>query len=187
MPRIKVTDYGEASGELGAIYDEILRSRGKLAEVHKIQSLNPQSIRDHMALYKTAMFAASPLSRAEREMMAVIVSSINECRYCIRHHGEALNHFWKNTARVDSLVRERSELSLISDRETALCRYAEAVTRDAGSDETEAALLRMRETGIDDRGILDATLVVSYFNFVNRMVLALGVELEEDAGGYRYD
>ncbi len=45
----------------------------------------------------------------------------------------------------------------------------------------------LRATGMDDRGVLDATLVVSYFNFVNRMVLALDVELEEDAGGYRYD
>ncbi len=45
----------------------------------------------------------------------------------------------------------------------------------------------LKETGLDDRAILDATLVVAYFNFVNRMVLSLGVQLEEQNGeGFRY-
>lgn len=45
----------------------------------------------------------------------------------------------------------------------------------------------LRQYGLSDSAILDATLVVSYFNFVNRMVLNLGVELEEDAGkNYKY-
>lgn len=45
----------------------------------------------------------------------------------------------------------------------------------------------LRQGGFDDRAILDATLVVAYFNFVNRIVLALEVQIEEKAGeGYKY-
>lgn len=187
MARIRVIDEGEADGLLREVYDELTASRGKLAEVHKIQSLNPQSIRDHMALYMTTMFARSPLARAEREMMAVIVSATNGCRYCVAHHAEALAHFWKDRDRVEALSRERAGLAGLSERESLLCRYAQTVTEDPGSDAVDAIVGELRCTGLDDRAILDATLVVSYFNFVNRMVLALGVELEEDAGGYSYE
>ncbi|MFW6294068.1 MAG: carboxymuconolactone decarboxylase family protein, partial [Spirochaetota bacterium] len=99
MARIRVIEPDEATGELADIYADLTRSRGRLAEVHKIQSLNPQSIRDHMALYTTVMFSRSPLSRAEREMMAVVVSATNGCAYCIEHHGQALLHFWKDRGR----------------------------------------------------------------------------------------
>ncbi|WP_373524530.1 hypothetical protein [Aquiflexum sp.] len=45
----------------------------------------------------------------------------------------------------------------------------------------------MKASGADDRSILDATLVIGYFNFVNRIILGLGVNLEEDGGkGYKY-
>ena len=46
---------------------------------------------------------------------------------------------------------------------------------------------QLKQEGLDDRAVLDAALVISYFNFVNRMVLGLGVHLEEDAGGYEYE
>lgn len=187
MARIRAIDETEAEGELRDIYADLTRSRGKLAEVHKIQSLNPRSIRDHMALYMTTMFAKSPLTRAEREMIAVVVSATNECSYCIAHHGEALLHFWKDRSRVDALVRDRADLSGLTDRERSLCTYARSVTEAPASPAVGRAFDAMRETGLDDRAMLDATLVVSYFNFVNRMVLSLGVELEQDAGGYSYE
>ena len=187
MARIRVVDHHESAGALREIYEELIRSRGKLAEVHKIQSLNPQSIRDHMALYMTTMFSSSPLTRAEREMMAVVVSSVNGCAYCVVHHGEALAHFWKDRDRVETLARERAGLAGLCERETTLCAYAELVTEDPGSAEVDDAVSALRAAGLDDRAILDATLVTAYFNFVNRIVLALGVELEPDAGGYEYE
>lgn len=187
MARIEVIEPGAATGILAEVYDELNSSRGKIAEVHKIQSLNPQSIRDHMSLYMTVMFARSPLSRAEREMMAVVVSSANGCEYCIRHHSEALDHFWKDTRRVDALAAEGASLERLSGRERALCAYADIVTREPASARIDDATAALRTQGLEDRAILDASLVVAYFNFVNRIVLSLGVQLEADAGGYRYE
>jgi uncharacterized peroxidase-related enzyme len=187
MARIKVIAHVEAEGRLKAIYDEIIVKRKKLAEVHKIQSLRPESIVKHMDLYMEIMFSKSTLSRTEREMMAVVVSAANKCTYCQAHHGEALNHFWKNEAKVKMLKSDFHSIHL-SLRERVLCEFAHLLTANPGVHEKHDLTLELRSAGIDDAGILDATLVVSYFNFVNRMVLALGVELEDDSGkGYDFD
>ena len=74
MARITVIEPAEADEELRRIYESLTSSRGKLAEVHKLQSLNAPTIPAHMDLYTKIMFSPSPLSRAEREMMAVVVS-----------------------------------------------------------------------------------------------------------------
>ncbi|MEL6864685.1 MAG: hypothetical protein AAFP19_09705, partial [Bacteroidota bacterium] len=74
MPHIQVIQHEEAEGRLKEIYDELVQSRGKLAEVHKTQSLNPETIVAHMDLYMKIMYNKSPLRRYQREMMAVVVS-----------------------------------------------------------------------------------------------------------------
>lgn len=105
MPIIQDIQPEEAQGELRTIYDELVKSRGKLAEVHKIQSLNHETIRSHMALYMDIMFGMSPLSRAKRELLAVVVSMANKCKYCIKHHGEALMNYWKDEEKMNSLLK----------------------------------------------------------------------------------
>ena len=49
--------------------------------IMKIHSLHPKSLLDHLHLYKTLMHADSPLSKAQREMIGVVVSAINRCEY----------------------------------------------------------------------------------------------------------
>jgi uncharacterized peroxidase-related enzyme len=85
MSNIKVISLEEADGRLKEIYVDLIERRGKLAAVHTIQSLNPESIIAHMELYMTLMFSQSPLSRAQREMIAVVVSAANGCNYCKPH------------------------------------------------------------------------------------------------------
>ncbi len=185
MPYIDVIRPEEAEGELLSIYDRLIKTRGKLAEVHMIQSLNPKSIVAHMDLYLTIMFSKSPLSRAQREMMAVVVSSFNECEYCQRHHAEALNHYWKSRPRIEELKLDFRRLNL-NKQDLALCSYARYLTLNPSLIQIDF-IDQLRSCGLDDRSILDATLVISYFNFVNRIVLALGVETDdEEATGYQY-
>ena len=185
MPHIEIIQPEQASGPLKTIYDDIQQSRGKIAEVHKIQSLNPDSIVKHMELYMTVMFGRSPLKRKQREMMAVVVSRANGCRYCQTHHAEAVNHYWKDQAKTEQLKEDYRKLDL-SPSDRALCDYAWLLTKNPESAEQENITTPLAETGLSDRAILDATLVISYFNFVNRMVLALGVYLEEEPGGFNY-
>lgn len=185
MPHIKVIEHSEAEGDLKVIYDDLVAKRGKLAEVHKIQSLNPESIVKHMDFYMSIMYSKSPLSRAQREMIAVVVSAANNCGYCQIHHAEALNHYWKDQKKIDQLKRDFSKLD-ISDVDMLLCEMAWQLTR-LPSLPTETFISKLKALGLEDRAILDANLVIAYFNFVNRMVLGLGVELEQDKGtGYKY-
>jgi len=187
MPFINVIDYEQSEGELRKVYDNLIKSRGKLAEVHKIQSLNPESIVAHMDLYLRVMFGQSPLQRYQREMMAVVVSRTNNCPYCLAHHAQALLHFWKDEQEVQ-LLSEHFTKANLDEKDYLLCEFAEELTATPASQRREQLVDQLREIGFDDRSILDACLVTSYFNFVNRMVLGLGVELEDDGGaGYSYD
>ena len=186
MARIRVIEPGEATGRLKEIYDDITARRGKLAEVHKIQSLRPESIVSHMDLYLEVMFSGSDLTRAEREMMAVVVSVSNGCEYCRLHHAEALNHYWKNDGRISFLSTDFTSAGL-SENEMLLCRFARELTLRPDSFQEEAMIEELRNAGLTDNAILDATLVVSYFNFVNRVVLSLGLESDpEELRGYKY-
>jgi uncharacterized peroxidase-related enzyme len=175
MPRIKVVDYASANGRLKEIYDELISKRGNLADVHTIQSLRPESIVKHMDLYLEIMFSHSELSRAQREMIAVVVSVANGCSYCQAHHAAALNHYWKNLERVGNLKIDYTTAGL-TEKEMALCRYAVHLTNFPGEHETIDQTALLKEQGLSDHAILDATLVVAYFNFVNRIVLSLGLK-----------
>ena len=187
MTRIKVIQEEEATGQLKEIYDQLIQSRGKLAEVHKIQSLNPKTIMSHMELYMDIMYAKSPLSRAQREMMAVVVSRENGCPYCVTHHAEALARYWKDEGRLQQLIAGKDR-DVLDEREFLLSALAKELTLHPSSDKTEHIIEALRVKGLEDRAILDVTLVIAYFNFVNRIVLNLGVVLENDAGkGYIYE
>lgn len=185
MPNIEVIEPLEAEGLLKDIYNDLIKSRGKIASVHKIQSLNPQSIIDHMALYQTIMFGKSPLKRVVREMMAVVVSASNNCHYCITHHAEAVAHYWKNEERVVQLSKDYTQCQL-PEKELLLCQYAEDLTKNPQTHDGKIWAEKLKVAGLEDKAVLDAALVVAYFNFVNRLVLSLGVALEENPGGYNY-
>ncbi len=186
MPYIETIDYEDASGEIKEIYEQLKSSRGKIAEIHKIQSLNPKALVAHMELYMATMFAKSPLKRAQREMIAVVVSASNKCDYCIEHHAVALDHFWKDRNRVNQLAIDFETLDL-EEGDLALCRYSKHLTETPADGDGKARVQMLKELGFSDRAILDATQVVAYFNFVNRMVLGLGVEFtEEESKGYKY-
>lgn len=186
MGRIKVIQQEDATGRLKEIYTELIQKRGQLAEVHKIQSLRPESIVKHIDLYMEIMFSRSELSRAEREMMAVVTSVSNQCFYCQIHHAQALNNYWKNEDRIQKLRKNYFEADLC-EREIALCLFAESLTLNPSDFDEPKMVDNLKTAGFSDAAILDATLVIAYFNFVNRIVLALDVNLEENKGtGYKY-
>ena len=81
MPHIKRTGPDEADGVLARIYDQRTKSAGRLWEIVAVQSQNPESLRESMRMYAQVMFGDSPLSRAQREMIAVVTSAVNECHY----------------------------------------------------------------------------------------------------------
>jgi uncharacterized peroxidase-related enzyme len=187
MARIEIIEHEKAEGELKEIYDDLVQSRGKLACIHKIHSLNPESLVRHMDLYMTLLYGKSPVRRVHRELMGTVASRTNKCEYCTIHHAEAVNHYWKDEAKMKLLIEDYKLLSL-SEKEMLFCQFAEELTLNPNSEKIQTIIDELKALGESDRAILDATQVVAYFNFVNRLVLGLDIKLEEDGGeGYKYD
>ena len=81
MAWIKLIDEGEADGLLARIYEEARKRAGRVYNILKIQSNNPPALQSMIQLYRATMHGDSPLTRAQREMLAVVVSKANGCRY----------------------------------------------------------------------------------------------------------
>jgi alkylhydroperoxidase family enzyme len=81
MAWIRVIAPEEASGDLAADYRRMREPDGTVDHILTIHSLNPASLRAHFQLYQVAMYGPSALSRAQREMVAVVVSAANRCHY----------------------------------------------------------------------------------------------------------
>ena len=185
MSWIEEVEVSEAEGKLAETYAALIEQRGKVSNILKVHSLNPEAMSAHLNLYMTIMFGKSGLSRAEREAIAVVVSATNECPYCVNHHAHALSHYIDDD--VLSMLTEADGLETLEPRLSNIVRHAEKLTSAPGA-MTESDLGELRAVGLDDKDILDITLIVAYFNFVNRIALGLGVDYSEDeVAGYKND
>ena len=81
MAYIRIIDEDEASGRLARDYEIARRRAGKIFNILRIQSLAPEALHASIELYLAVMYGPSELTRAERELIAVVVSSVNECHY----------------------------------------------------------------------------------------------------------
>lgn len=178
MSWIKTVSPQQATGELADIYRKIAGTRNDVASVHQIQSLNPKAMLAHLELYKSVVFRRGSLDRIARERIAVVVSATNRCPYCIGHHAEALRKLGDDQAIVSALAEGQLPASL-SEADKTLLDWAHRMTATP-SDASEAEIHSLRSHGFDDEAILAATMTCAYFNFVNRIVLLLGVHIEDN-------
>ncbi|MDG2148181.1 MAG: carboxymuconolactone decarboxylase family protein [Planctomycetota bacterium] len=81
MAYIETVPPGEADGHLASIYDAAVGRAGRVYNILRIQSPNSQALEASMTLYATLMHGPSPLTRVERESIAVAVSRANDCFY----------------------------------------------------------------------------------------------------------
>ena len=81
MSWIKIIEPEDATGELRVEFDKAIKRAGKVFNILKVQSLNPETLRASMHLYLATMRGPSGLSRAEREMLATVFSRANHCFY----------------------------------------------------------------------------------------------------------
>lgn len=81
MPYIKQITIDQASGLLKRELEKAVARAGRVWNIVQIMSLNPRTMKASMEMYGATMFAESPLSRQQREMLAVIVSNVNHCDY----------------------------------------------------------------------------------------------------------
>jgi alkylhydroperoxidase family enzyme len=79
---IKTIPEGEAEGLLRELYEKEWDKQHNLVDnVLKVHSLHPETLRAHVDLYRTIMYGRSAITRPEREMIGVVISTINQCHY----------------------------------------------------------------------------------------------------------
>lgn len=185
MTWIRTVSPEEAKGTTKEVYDSILERRGHIANVFRAEGMEPEVLSHQVEIYTKLMLGPGPLSREEREMIAVVVSAANKSAYGAIHHCEALEYVEKDPEALRKVLNDFVK-KCESPRTKALLAYAAKLTLDP-KDITEDDIKDMRDVGLTDHEILRANLIASYFNFSNRVTLGLGVELEKGkTRTYRY-
>ena len=175
-----------ATGTVAEAYERAraVSSTGGVANLWRAQALDPQGLAAIHALYRAMMADPSPLSGAQAEMIAVVVSATNGCSYCVSHHGPKLASALGDEALARAVAADYREANLAA-RDRVLCDHAVALTCEP-SERTQADLERLREYGFDDAAIVKATMIAGYYNLTNRLANSLGVELESGVEEWKF-
>lgn len=129
---------------------------------HNIDKLNAFT-----AMYNDLMLADSGLTKLEREMIAVVVSSINKCFYCLVAHGAAVRQLSGNPELGEMLVMNY-RVAPLSKREKAMLDFAALMT-EASHRIEEPDRQALRDVGLSDADIWDVAAVAAFFNMSNRL------------------
>ena len=123
-----------------------------------------------VAMYNDLMLGESGLSKLEREMIAVAVSSQNRCYYCLTAHGAAVRQYSGNPLLGEQIVMNY-RVARISKRQRAMLDFAVKLTAQPANVE-EGDRERLRRAGFTDRDIWDIAAIVGFFNMSNRVASA---------------
>jgi uncharacterized peroxidase-related enzyme len=113
------------------------------------------------------------LSAAEREMIAVVVSMVNRCAYCLVSHGAALRDELGDPVLAERIALDYRRAGL-DDRRRAILDYAAKVTSSPTSCD-ESDVLRLRELGLSQEEVWDVVELAAMYNFTNRLTMAAGL------------
>jgi uncharacterized peroxidase-related enzyme len=130
------------------------------------------------AMYNDLMLADSNLTKLEREMIAVVVSSINKCFYCLTAHGQAVRAL-SGDPKLGEMLVMNWRVADLDARQTAMLAFAEKTTK-ASAEVTEEDRNALRVVGFSDRDIWDITSVTGFFNMTNRMASATDMRPNDD-------
>ena len=154
-------------------FDICQEKLGLVPNVLRAHAFDIEKLDAFAGLYNTLMLADSGLSKLEREMIAVVVSSINRCWYCQVAHGAAVRDLSGDPALGEAMVMNWRAADLDA-RQTAMLGFAEKATR-ASAEITESDRAALRAAGFSDRDIWDIANVTGFFNMSNRVASATGM------------
>ena len=151
-------------------FDVCQNKLGMVPNVLQAYAFDIDKLNAFTGLYNDVMLADSGLSKLEREMIAVVVSSINKCFYCLTAHGAAVRAMSDDPQLGEMLVMNWRTANLDA-RQTAMLTFAEKMTVESAKIvEDDRAALRL--AGFNDRDIWDIAAVTGFFNMTNRVASA---------------
>jgi uncharacterized peroxidase-related enzyme len=170
---LPVADEAALDEDVRALFEKARDRLGFVPNVFKVYAARPEHFRRWRAHFTEVTIGESELTPAEREMIAVVVSSENHCLYCLTSHGAGLR-----VALGDQVLGDRITLDYrragLDERTTAMLDYAAKITRSpvecSGAD-----IERLRSLGFSDQAIFDIAETAAMYNFTNRLASATGM------------
>ena len=153
-------------------YFEVCQEKlGLVPNVLRAYSFDQDKLRAFAGLYNDLMLADSGLSKLEREMIAVVVSAVNRCFYCLVAHGQALRRLSGDPQLGEMLVMNH-RVAPLEARQRAMLEFAVKLTEAPermGAADRDA----LRAAGFSERDIWDIAAVAGFFNMSNRLAAAV--------------
>jgi len=170
ISRLGVPDPATLDADLQVIWKKCVEKLGFVPNVFSTYSLKPKRLRNFMAMYNEIMLSESGLSKLEREMIAVVVSSANRCYYCLVAHGAAVRAL-SGDPELGEMMALNHRVAKLDARQRAMLDFAWKMTTtphlvdDADRD-------GLRAVGLSNEDLFDLAETVAFFNLSNRMASA---------------
>ena len=163
--------------DLKKYWAKCVEKLGMVPNVIRAVSTNPKKARTFISMYNELMLGESGLSKLEREMVAVVVSSANRCYYCLVAHGQAVRQY-SGDPQLGEMMAMNYRVADLPARQRAMLDFAWKLTLtpfDVGEADRES----LRRLGFSESDLYDLCDVVAFFNMSNRM--AHGTEMMPNA------
>jgi uncharacterized peroxidase-related enzyme len=134
----------------------------------------PKQFEGFTKLYNALMLGESGLTKLEREMIAVTVSSENHCFYCLVAHGSAVREL-SNDPQLGERIAANFRSAELPKKQEELLNFTKKLTKDP-SEISENDRKKLRDVGYTDRDIWDISAIVGLFNMTNRLASATEME-----------
>jgi uncharacterized peroxidase-related enzyme len=165
-----VPDPAGLEDDLKAVWAKCVEKLGFVPNVFNTYSVKPQRLRNFMAMYNEIMLSKSGLSKLEREMVAVVVSSANRCYYCLVAHGAAVRAL-SGDPELGEMMALNYRVAKLDVRQRAMLDFAWKLTM-APNLVDDADRDRLKAVGLMEEDIFDLSETVAFFNLSNRMASA---------------
>jgi uncharacterized peroxidase-related enzyme len=169
--KLRIPARGKLDPDMQKYFRVCEEKLGFVPNVLAAYSFDQAKLRAFATLYNDLMLAESGLSKLEREMLAVVVSSANRCYYCLTAHGAAVRQLSDDPELGEMLVMNWRTAPLPA-RQRALLEFAHKLTATPG-EVGEADREALRAAGFSERDIWDAASVIGFFNYTNRVATAV--------------
>jgi len=169
--RTPLPDRDGLDDDIKAYFAKCQDKLGLVPYVLRAYTGNQEKLRHFIAFYNELMLADSGLSKLEREMIAVVVSSANRCYYCLVAHGQAVRKL-SGDPQLGEMMVMNYRVAELNPRQRAMLDYAWKLTSDPhGIGEADRQALR--GVGFSDAELFDITDTAAFFNYTNRMAHGL--------------
>ncbi len=170
ISRLGLPEPATLDEDLRQVWAKCVDKLGYVPNVLSAYSLRPQRLRNFMAIYNEIMLSPSGLSKLEREMVAVVVSSANRCYYCLVAHGAAVRQL-SGDPELGEMLALNYRVATLDPRQRSMMDFAWKLTTTPHLIE-DADRDALSQQGLTQEDIFDLAETVAFFNLSNRMASA---------------